>query len=101
MSLNYKINKFILRLFYNNLKSNRVLIYIFFYWFNHQLSTFEKSSVERLSPFLAVTPINLDNGLDQVCTIPVGEPGWYLNTGSDVTVGNTSTQNQSFKSHPS
>ena len=73
----------------------------FFYWFNHQLSTFEKSSVERLSPFLAVTPINLDNGLDQVCTIPVGEPGWYLNTGSDVTVRNTSMQNQSFKSHPS
>jgi|GEM_PF-759139 hypothetical protein len=75
-------------------------IYIF-YWVNHQLSIFEKSSVARLSPFLAVTAINLDNGLDQVCTIPVLQPGWYLNTGSDVTVRNTSTQNQSFKSHPS
>jgi len=49
MSLNYKINKFILSLFYNNLKSNRVLIYIFFIGLtiNYQ---FLKNLVSRVYP---------------------------------------------------
>jgi len=91
MSLNYKVDKYFFKIALQQLKINRVL----------QLVTIAKSSVESLSPFFRATAINFDNGHDQVCTIPVLQPGWYLNTGSDVTVKNTCTQNQSFKSHPS